>query len=513
MQTCCRVILVVLLSLSLVSTMACRQEAGSVTKAELSGIATLSVVSGLKGTIEPCGCTSKPLGGLSRVAAEVKALHGERGAPLMVVGDTFFELVDPPSERLDSEKAKAQIIRDTLKSLPVVALTTGDRDELAGGAGWRSLLKGSGIPHMIYSRVRDSHGAVDSRLITVNDVKIGLLGASGKDGVAQPKLFTEAALAIRAQGAQVVVAMVPLAGEKAAEFTTFIDAIDIAIGGGTDEVKDPIVVDGTLLLQGRNKGRELGVLEIHRRGEGGFVFDDQGAALRRTLESRIDSLREMVEAMDEGPARVARQVKLEGLVKELDTLTVKAPDGNYIRWEARPISKKGESDAGIAELIKNYNLSLCDYAAKSMSDNCTPALPGEAYVGNAVCKACHLEAFAVYEKTSHAKAWKTLEAAGKQCDVGCIQCHSVGFMEPGGPCSIKTLEGFKDVGCENCHGPGQAHVADPSNRAGWGEKFVANPTESTCLTCHTPEHSDLFKYHTYLPKVLGVGHGLKNPIP
>ena len=90
-------------------------------------------------------------------------------------------------------------------------------------------------------------------------------------------------------------------------------------------------------LQGRNKGRELGLVEIHRKGDGGFVFDDQGAALRRTLEARIDSLREMVESMEEGPARVARQVKFEGLVKELSTLSVKAPDGNFIRWTTRPI--------------------------------------------------------------------------------------------------------------------------------------------------------------------------------
>jgi hypothetical protein len=173
--------------------------------------------------------------------------------------------------------------------------------------------------------------------------------------------------------------------------------------------------------------------------------------------------------------------------------------------------KKDPSEPKIATLIKDYNLSLCDYAAKSMSDTCPEAPAGEAYVGNEVCRACHADAFAVYEKTSHSKAWATLENAGKQCDVGCIQCHSVGFMEPGGPCSMKTLEGFKDVGCENCHGPGQAHVADPSNRESWGAKFVAAPNESTCLTCHTPEHSDLFDYNKYLPKVLGIGHGIKNP--
>ena len=43
---------------------------------------------------------------------------------------------------------------------------------------------------MIYSRVRDSHGAVDSRIVTINGVKIGLIGASGKNGVSQPKLYT-----------------------------------------------------------------------------------------------------------------------------------------------------------------------------------------------------------------------------------------------------------------------------------------------------------------------------------
>ena len=95
--------------------------------------------------------------------------------------------------------------------------------------------------------------------------------------------------------------MVPAGGKRAAEFAMFIDAIDIAIGGRTDEIKDPVVVGGTLLVQARNKGQELGLIEIHRKGDGPFVFDDQGAALRRTLEARIDSLREMVESMEEGP--------------------------------------------------------------------------------------------------------------------------------------------------------------------------------------------------------------------
>ena len=103
--------------------MGCRDTPSPVGTAVEKGVASLTVVSGLKGTIEPCGCTSKPLGGLGRVAAEIRRLEQETLAPLLVVGDTY-ELPDPPSERLDAEKAKAEVIRDTLKQLPVAALVT-----------------------------------------------------------------------------------------------------------------------------------------------------------------------------------------------------------------------------------------------------------------------------------------------------------------------------------------------------------------------------------------------------
>ena len=136
--------------------------------------------------------------------------------------------------------------------------------------------------------------------------------------------------------------------------------------------------------------------------------------------------------------------------------------------------------------------------------------PGEAYVGNEVCRACHAEAFRFMKRHPIQKRGRpsSMQASSVMLVVFNV---TVLDLEPGGPCSLKTLEGFKNVGCENCHGPGQAHVADPSSRDTWGDKFVAAPNESTCLTCHTPEHSDLFDYAKYLPKVLGIGHGIKNP--
>ncbi len=56
--------------------------------AEAKPTVRLAVVTDLKGYLEPCGCTSNPLGGIDRLAAEVQALRKD-GVPLavLVAGD------------------------------------------------------------------------------------------------------------------------------------------------------------------------------------------------------------------------------------------------------------------------------------------------------------------------------------------------------------------------------------------------------------------------------------------
>ncbi len=501
-----RIALYMLTAALCLSLTACRG-GGEFGFSEPSGVATLGIISGLKGTVEPCGCTSKPLGGLPRIAFELETLRREKGAQLLVVGDTFYELESPPAERVDSEIAKAQVIRDALATMPTLGLVTGAKDD--AGPQWSSLLSNHDLPHF---RTQDQSGLgfdVQIRIETIEGVRVGVIGLSGQVTPRTYEHYTQAALHAKDSGAEIVVAMFPVHGMSIRDHLKNVSGVDIAVGGGTDAEESPLMVGDTLVVHARDKGRELGILEIHRKTEGPFVFDDQGAEQKRSLNARITSLRRRVDAMDDGPARDARAKKLMTLETRLDSLVVAEPEGNFFRWNVLPVTKKGSSDSRIATLVKDYNLSLCDIAATSMPASCPPAPSGEAYAGNAVCKACHAEAFNVYAHTSHAKAWSTLEVAGKQCDVGCIKCHSVGFQEPGGPCSLKTLDGFKDVGCENCHGPGQSHIADPMNRESWSPKFIAAPTEATCLTCHTPEHSDLFDYAVYLPKVLGPGHGQK----
>jgi predicted CXXCH cytochrome family protein len=110
----------------------------------------------------------------------------------------------------------------------------------------------------------------------------------------------------------------------------------------------------------------------------------------------------------------------------------------------------------------------------------------------------------VYEKTGHARAYATLVSVHKQYRLDCVACHVIGFQQPGGVCRVDQVEGRQNVGCENCHGPGSIHASDGTGRT----VLRPRPGPSVCVGCHTAENSIHFDYTTYLPRVLGPGHGM-----
>jgi predicted CXXCH cytochrome family protein len=124
-------------------------------------------------------------------------------------------------------------------------------------------------------------------------------------------------------------------------------------------------------------------------------------------------------------------------------------------------------------------------------------------VGNEACRSCHPNPFTVYDKTGHAKAYATLESVQKQYRLDCVACHVIGFQQAGGVCRVDQVDGRQNVGCENCHGPGSIHVVDGTTKSVLRPK----PGPNVCVGCHTAENSIHFDYATYLPRVLGPGHG------
>ena len=113
-----------------------------------------------------------------------------------------------------------------------------------------------------------------------------------------------------------------------------------------------------------------------------------------------------------------------------------------------------------------------------------------AYTGSKSCKKCHATIYASYQTTNHNKAYSTLVHKSANNNPNCIFCHVTGLPERLAYIQAKIPGRLRGVGCEACHGPGQQHRKNPKTY-----KLTGNVPETTCLTCHTTEHSSDFNYN------------------
>jgi len=140
------------------------------------------------------------------------------------------------------------------------------------------------------------------------------------------------------------------------------------------------------------------------------------------------------------------------------------------------------------------------------------------YVGSTKCKKCHLPQFKSWEDTPMGKTIDVLkpgERVDAKLDAGldpdadytadpvCLECHTVGYGEPGGFESLEETPDLASTGCESCHGPGSAYIADNvmgnKNKKHTFEEVIAKGVvfpvpEDTCRKCHndrSPFNADL----------------------
>jgi hypothetical protein len=151
-------------------------------------------------------------------------------------------------------------------------------------------------------------------------------------------------------------------------------------------------------------------------------------------------------------------------------------------------------DQAIAKHYKNQVLKFKVIASSGLKFK-----EGSAYVGSASCERCHKEEFAVWQKTSHALAMKTLSSQKKDQHPDCVSCHVVAYQKEGGYLDAKHTKHLAGVGCESCHGPGRKHSRNPHSEKLEGGRFV-------CAECHVSPHSPAFQFDSYWEK---IKHGSK----
>lgn len=489
------------------STSARASEAGE-SAGPLSGPlpgAVIFVAADMRGYLAPCGCSENMRGGLMR-AAHLVAQARRQGGPVFYLdaGDALFGKTRLSAEEVPQEERKAHAIAAAFKQMGLVARASGEKDD-ARGAAFRKKL---GLPEVAPGSVQRFEA--DGQTIAV---------IAGGDAAS---LATGSRKA-RAKGSPFVIALFHGTFEQAQKAANdpSVDADLIVASHAPDEFSG----ESSRLMRARipvaqvqSKGRSLMRVDVwFGPGEGRFELMSTEADTARelaSLDERIALLNKQINVPNlPAQAKTLRQQKLEELMDRREALAAQktpAPEGGRDAFAVRfvPLEATVPSDPAVESILAAYDRDVGKLNlawAKQHGRDCPKPAAGKAgFVGSASCRDCHEEAFPVWEKSKHAHAYETLVEKGKQFHLNCVGCHVTGFQQPGGVCRVDRVEGREGVGCESCHGPGSLHVADPTDT-----NITLGNTEAGCVTCHDQENSPHFDFRTWLPEVLGPGHGRK----
>ena len=494
-------------------------------------------VTDLDGALEPCGCTSRPLGGIDRLSARLSELRSEAPSSLFVVGNTF---VGPERNAEPAFAEQMRLNEQALASIlhaihsDAVALGPADLalglDHLAasGQAALPFMAANPGATEPTEPRAAEPTDAPPaagpslpaSASLEVGDLHVGVFTMAATDarGDSEETPVDTARLRIgelKSAGAEFVVALVSTSRRETRRIAR-LEGVDLVIQAGLDraEALAPSEEGGALVVNGGRQGQGLLVVDLYRRGDG--AFHDASAWSRRaraggiraeaaSLETRIREWERsggVAEAdLQHQRARLA-QLRQSAADAEASVDTIPA-EGNVASARLLELTPEVPRDPAIRAILEHHDRQVSEANRRVWAD-ITPPEPAEGaatYVGSERCGSCHAAAMSWWSATPHGQAYATLERTHKEFDLECVGCHVTGYRQPGGS-NVTHVENLKGVGCEVCHGAGSLHVGAPDR-----VRLDSAPAASICLHCHTEAHSDLFDFDAYRTMLIVPGHG------
>ncbi|MEZ4362306.1 MAG: multiheme c-type cytochrome [Kofleriaceae bacterium] len=490
---------------------------------------TLFALAETRGQIGPCGCTTDPLGDLSRTAALVE--QARREGPVLVVdaGGLLYSQAKITPELAAQEELKADLlVKSYQESLGVAAIGLGSNDLAQGPARVR--------PGRQVANLAAEAGVAleEPKIVVLGTAKVGVFGVATPASIEGLPLTDpvaagqRAAGGLRAQGAELVVALIQATSKaEAMSVAAAIGGLDLVVAGLGGAAPEPDRVEpsaeplrgGGFLVIPANRGQVVSRVEVTLR-EGGGLTDALGRAAAASRDAQLAQQLQSVEAdlvrfaadPSADPAFVATKKQEVTRLQEERAQLARAPlrvpaKGSYFTLEQVKISKQLACHAQVQTDAEAYFRAAGEANVRFAQS--VPAVPppkGVAtYVGTQACVECHDTAVEFWKKSRHADAWQTLVERGQEYDLECISCHVTGWNKPGGATLAKN-EALRDVQCEVCHGPASIHVAKEGDDE--PRTLTGGPEPELCAKlCHTKEHSDTFSYDAYLRDIVGPGHG------
>lgn len=496
----------------------------------------LYLLSSVAGALEPCGCSKNQLGGLDHFAAWVeKERKAAPASAVAAVGPLFFmdSALRPDSATQDTWKADA--LADGMKRVGLVAHAPGANDWAAGGAKLAELRTRAGASLLGGNLAGDVAGAVAADVREIGGHRVGFIGLAQPTAKGAPPPGVEikparerlagAVADAKGKGAQILVGLFALPRGEAlrlAESTPELAVVAVGKPSSEGETNDraapPVLLGNTLVVETGNHLQTVAVVDLHVAdgAAGSFVFQDAAglsrAAELAALDRRMDELRAKIRAWEQSPT-IARK-DLDARIKELEALEAQRREletppppksGSFFRYTMKEIREDLGRDQGLHDAMLAYYRKVNEHNQKAFAGR-TPKEPaaGEArYIGVDACTPCHAAARAVWDKTKHKLAHKTLADQAKEFNLDCVSCHVTGYERPGGS-TVTVNEPLRGVQCEECHGPGSKHRDAPNDKS----LIVGKPKTDLCTTaCHHPPHVDGFDPVMHMHEILGPGHG------
>ncbi len=470
----------------------------------------------LRGTTEPCGCNSDPLGDIARLGRLIKNTKDTRKTLWIDGGSMLFSDTQIADRQKPAQLAKAELIQQVVKDIGLDAVGIGDFDLSLGSE------------KVIMPRLAANLSGLDipmekNKIVVVGDHRIGIFGVVTKNfshGVVQDPIAaakTTVSSLKKNNKTTRTIALLHMPRREALALVKKVQGIDIALVGQEAPEPDNISqkaqrVGDTWIIQPANRGQVVTRMDIRLQGDGPLV-DAIGPAVAdyqiKTLQTEQKELQQKLkqwQAMaDADPQYISnKQKELAEIGVQIQSLkdqpTNPPKQGSWFVHSQVRIKK---SLPCLADIVakKKEQTKIAGQLNRKNADPTPPDKTGQHYVGIESCANCHSEAVDFWKTTKHAAAWQTLQTSNKQYDYECTGCHVTGWQKKGG-----STMGFHDeltnVQCEVCHGPGSKHASTGDEGA-----IVLSPEKTVCAGCHNAEHSDTFDFVPYLRDVTGEGHG------
>ncbi|NOY26336.1 MAG: hypothetical protein GXP62_10735, partial [Oligoflexia bacterium] len=411
---------------------------------------TIALTGDVRGEIEPCGCPTLPYGGFERREHLLARMPHTGPIFQLDAGELLTKGVS--TWRLDRD-GRARVVLQASASVGVDVWVPGPSDLLSLSV---KELQASTAPLALSATWTDQDGVLlfpPATVLERDGRRLGVIGLSAAveapdlAGLVQtrdPVEATRDALASLPEDVDLVVVLGSVNDDQADRVATEVPGIAALLTTSGRNYDDVRVVKGVPIFESTDRGRFIQALSTHL-----------GSTSGQPLELRPDAKdwRALVTLRAQGASTSS--------AKQADAQLSALSAGRNLAWlESRPLAEDLDGPARVTHILGRFKQQVLDDASQRAAAARPPSTPG--YATASACTTCHLDEFARWTFTDHAKAWQSLIVRKATGNAECLPCHTTGFGQPGGLGELTTLalRAFKDVQCEACHGPMKHHPDD-----------------------------------------------------